>query len=284
MELLANLLLKNDDLIVKNATLNQNKIAWWLSVPHTSGGKFFYDLFELSNATLTNTGEGYGWRASSRQGGFSSIYLSGNTDYLSVEDSTKFQFDTSDFTITGWFNLNTLNNANANGQQVIISRYEPANSKGFYISVDTSGSIIFTASLSGASNSSFASSTGVISTNTWYHFTAVRSGINYFLYVNGILEASGTSASLWSLSSTTQNVLLGDMVDNSSNHYYLSGMFDDINIYNVALTSHYAQRTYEDSRLGYPTTLHRMRISRAFSMGSPWLYYTMLQNTYGVAL
>lgn len=284
MELLANLLLRNDDLIVKNATLNQNKIAWWLSVPHTSGGKFFYDLFELSNATLTNTGEGYGWRASSRQGGFSSIYLSGNTDYLSVEDSTKFQFDTSDFTITGWFNLNTLNNANANGQQVIISRYEPANSKGFYVSVNTSGSIIFTASLSGASNSSFASSTGVISANTWYHFTAVRSGIDYFLYVNGKLEASGTSASLWSLSSTAQNVLLGDMVDNSSNHYYLSGMFDDISIYNRALTSHYAQRTYEESRLGYPATLHRMRISRPFSMGSPWLYYTMLQNTYGVAL
>ena len=284
MELLANLLLRNDDLIVKNATLNQNKIAWWLSVPHTSGGKFFYDLFELSNATLTNTGEGYGWRASSRQGGFSSIYLSGNTDYLSVEDSTKFQFDTSDFTITGWFNLNTLNNANANGQQVIISRYEPANSKGFYVSVNTSGSIIFTASLSGASNSSFASSTGVISANTWNHFTAVRSGINYFLYVNGKLEASGTSASLWSLSSTAQNVLLGDMVDNSSNHYYLSGMFDDISIYNIALTSHYAQRTYEESRLGYPATLHRMRISRPFSMGSPWLYYTMLQNTYGVAL
>jgi hypothetical protein len=284
MELLANLLLRNDDLIVKNATLNQNKIAWWLSVPHTSGGKFFYDLFELSNATLTNTGEGYGWRASSRQGGFSSIYLSGNTDYLSVEDSTKFQFDTSDFTITGWFNLNTLNNANANGQQVIISRYEPANSKGFYVSVNTSGSIIFTASLSGASNSSFASSTGVISANTWHHFTAVRSGINYFLYVNGKLEASGTSASLWSLSSTAQNVLLGDMVDNSSNHYYLSGMFDDISIYNIALTSHYAQRTYEESRLGYPATLHRMRISRPFSMGSPWLYYTMLQNTYGVAL
>ena len=279
MELLANLLLRNDDLIVKNATLNQNKIAWWLSVPHTSGGKFFYDLFELSNATLTNTGEGYGWRASSRQSGFSSIYLSGNTDYLSVEDSTKFQFDTTDFTITGWFNLNTLNNANANGQQVIISRYESANSKGFYVSVNTSGSIIFTASLSGASNSSFASSTGIISTNTWYHFTAVRSGINYFLYVNGKLEASGTSASLWSLSSTTQNVLLGDMVDNSSNHYYLSGMFDDISIYNVALTSHYAQRTYEESRLGYPKTLHRIRISRAFSMGSPLLYYIMLQNT-----
>ena len=284
MELLANLLLRNDDLIVKNATLNQNKIAWWLSVPHTSGGKFFYDLFELSNATLTNTGEGYGWRASSRQGGFSSIYLSGNTDYLSVEDSTKFQFDTSNFTITGWFNLNTLNNANANGQQVIISRYEPANSKGFYVSVNTSGSIIFTASLSGASNSSFASSTGVISANTWYHFTAVRSGIDYFLYVNGKLEASGTSASLWSLSSTAQNVLLGDMVDNSSNHYYLSGMFDDISIYNIALTSHYAQRTYEESRLGYPATLHRIRISRPFGMGSPWLYYTMLQNTYGVAL
>ena len=97
MELLANVLFKNDDLVVKNATLNQSKIAWWLSMPHTSGGKYLYDLFELCNATLTNTSEGFGWKSSSRPGGFSSIYLSGNTDYLSVDDSTKFQFGTSDF-------------------------------------------------------------------------------------------------------------------------------------------------------------------------------------------
>lgn len=284
MELLSSSLFKFDDLVNKNATLNENKIAWWLGMPNTSGGKFLYDLFELSNAALTNVSSSYGWRSSSRQGGFHSIYLSGNADYLTIDDATKFQFGTSDFTITGWFNLSTLSNAYANGKQVIISRYESANSKGFSIGVDTNGSIIFTASLSGASNSSFASSTGLISINTWYHFTAVRSGINYYLYVNGKLEASGTSASLWSLSSTTQSVLLGDMVDSSSNHYYFSGMFDDISVYDVALPSNYALRTYEESRLGYPTTINRMRIGRAFSLGSPWLYYTMLQNTYGVAL
>jgi hypothetical protein len=284
MELLSNTLFRNDDLIVKNATLNKNKIAWWLSMPHLSGGKYLYDLFELSNATLTNVGSGYGWTSSTRPGGYSQIYLSGNTDYLSITDQSKFQFDTSNFTISGWFKLDTLNNANANGQQVIISRYESAGSKGFYVSVNTSGSIIFTISLSGAANASFASSTGLIATNTWYHFTAVRSGLSCFIYVNGKLEASGTSAALWSLSSTTQNVLLGDMVDSSSNHYYLSGIIDDICIYNIDLPSFYAYRIYEESRLGYPSTLHRMRITRPFHIGAPWAYYTMLQNTYGVAL
>jgi hypothetical protein len=284
MEFLTNIALKNDDVINKNASLNRRKIAWWLGLPNTSGGKYFYDLFELANGTLTSIAAGYGWKSFGRPGGFMGVRLSGNGDYISIDDQTKFQIDTNEFTVSGWFYLDTLNNVNANGYQVIFSRYESGGAKGFWIGVNTSGAIVFHASLSGASNSSFSSGSAVIAANTWYHFTVVRSGINFYIYVNGKLQSSGTSAALWSLSSTTQSLLLGDLVDSSLNHHYLSGFVDDVCFYDIAVLSSYAFRIYEDSRTGYYNSLNRLNLSRAFNTSSPWLFYSMLQNTYGVAL
>ena len=279
------LLLQYDNVVNNQAVLNQNKIAWWLSLPNTSGGKYFYDLFELNNGTLTNIPSGsYGWVSSSRQGAFGNVRLSGNGDYVSIADSAIFQFSTNNFSVSGWFNLETLNNTNSNGRQTVISRYESASSKGFSIDINTSGAIIFKIQQSVSTGSEFSSSSSTITANTWYHFVAVRQGINSYLYVNGKLVASGTSAIVLDISSGTQNILLGDMVTNSSTHQYLQGYIDDVSIYNVALGTNYPQRIYNESQSDYPTTLNRFSLSKAFPLASPWLYYTMLQNAYGVAL
>lgn len=278
------LLLQYDNVINHQAVLNQNKIAWWLGLPNTSGGKYFYDLFELNNGTLTNVPSSHGWASSSRPCSFAKIKLSGNGDYVSVSDSSIFKFGTSNFSISGWFNLETLNNTNSNGRQTVISRYESASSRGFSIDVDTSGSIIFKIQESAVSGSEFSSSSSLIAINTWYHFVAVRQGINSYLYVNGKLVSSGTSAIVLDISSGTQDVLIGEMVTNSSTHQYFQGSIDDISIYNIALGTNYPQRIYNESQSDYPTTLNRFSLSKAFPLASPWLYYTMLQNAYGVAL
>lgn len=253
-------------------------------MPNTSGGKYFYDLFELNNGTLTNVPSSHGWASSSRPCSFAKIKLSGNGDYVSVSDSSIFKFGTSNFSISGWFNLETLNNTNSNGRQTVISRYESASSRGFSIDVDTSGSIIFKIQESAVSGSEFSSSSSLIAINTWYHFVAVRQGINSYLYVNGKLVSSGTSAIVLDISSGTQDVLIGEMVTNSSTHQYFQGSIDDISIYNIALGTNYPQRIYNESQSDYPTTLNRFSLSKAFPLASPWLYYTMLQNAYGVAL
>lgn len=284
MNSIATPLFLNDQLINKRATLNNYKIAWWLGLPFSSGGKFLYDLYETSSATLTNVPSGYGWFPNTRSGGYACVKLSGNGDYVSIPDASKFQFDTNNFTVSGWFNVSTLNNVNANGKQVIISRYESAGAKGWSIGVDTAGKLVFKMNLSAVSNSTFSTASGLINTNTWYHFTAIRSGITCYLYVNGKLEVSGNTAALWSISSTTQNVLLGDMLDESSNHYYLSGLIDDVCIFNTALNSAYALRIYEDSRKGNLETLNRVNILGREISGIPWVYYNVIQNSYGVSL
>lgn len=283
MENFANSLLDYNNLVSTDATLNQYKIGWWLALPNTFGGRFYYDIISHSNG-LISASSGNGWRASFREGAYASISLNGNGDYVAVSDSEKFNFGTSDFTISGWFNLSILNNPNANGRQMIVSRYESGTGKGFTLGVSTSGSIIFELYNSLSTFTSFSSGTGTIAANTWYHFVIVRQNIFAYLYLNGRLVASGTTPTLYTISSTNQDLLFGNAVNSLSQNFYMSGQLDDICIYQNSAGSNFAFRLYEESRLSYPTTLNRIRINRTFSISAPWVYFSILQNTHGVSI
>lgn len=276
---------KYDNLINFQAPLNEFKIAWWLGLPATSGGKYLYDLFERNVGTLTSiSSSSYGWQPITRPGGTVGIKLDGNGQYITIADNTIFKFGTSSFTISGWFYLDTLNNTNSNGRQTVISRYESAGSKGWSIDINTSGQLIFRVQESAVVYSDFASGTNAIAVNTWYHFMATRTGINSFLYINGSQASSGTSVSILDVSSGSADILLGEMVTNGGTHQYLQGYIDDISIFNTSLGNSYGSRLYEESVAEYPTTLNKIQSSRAFPIASPWLYYNMLQNSYGVSL
>jgi len=276
---------KYDNLINFQAPLNEFKIAWWLGLPATSGGKYLYDLFERNVGTLTSiSSSSYGWQPITRPGGTVGIKLDGNGQYITIADNTIFKFGTSSFTISGWFYLDTLNNTNSNGRQTVISRYESAGSKGWSIDINTSGQLIFRVQESAVIYSDFASGTNAIAVNTWYHFMATRTGINSFLYINGSQASSGTSVSILDVSSASADILLGEMVTNGGTHQYLQGYIDDISIFNTSLGNSYGSRLYEESVAEYPTTLNKIQSSRAFPIASPWLYYNMLQNSYGVSL
>lgn len=281
---LASVLWKYDNLINYQASLNEGKIAWWLGLSATAGGKYFYDLFERNSGTLTNASSSYGWQPITRPGGSVGIKLDGNGQYVTIADNSIFKFSTSNFTISGWFYLDTLNNVNSNGRQSIISRYESASSKGWSVDINTSGQIIFRLQEDGSIYNDFASPTSTVVANTWYHFMVTRTGVNSYLYLNGKLQSSGTSVSTLDISSGSADILLGELVTNGGTHQYLQGYIDDISIYNISLGSSFANRLYAESIAEYPTTLNKIQSSRAFPIASPWLYYNMLQNSYGVSL
>ena len=111
-----------------------------------------------------------------------------------------------------------------------------------------------------------------------------RTGINSYLYLDGKLASSGTSVSALNVSNGSVDILLGELVTNGGTHQYLQGYIDDISIFNTSLGNTYSLRLYEESIAEYPTTLNKIQSSRAFPIASPWLYYNMLQNSYGVSL
>lgn len=285
MKNLASVSFHYGNLVNYSASLNEYKIGWWLGLPATSGGKFFYDLLELNSGTLSGFSDAsYGWRGSTKPSGYTSLRLNGNGDYISVSDNTKFQFSTNNFSVSCWFMLETLNNVNSNGRQTVVSRYEPSNSKGFSIDINTSGQLIFRVAESAASYGEYSSAVSKIAANTWYHCLAVRQGQYAYLYLNGALVSSGSAASTFDISSASQNLLFGDLQTNGGQHQYLQGYIDDIAIYNTALASQFGQRIYNESITDYQMTLNKIPLNRTFPIAAPWIYFNTLQNAYGVSL
>jgi hypothetical protein len=53
--------------------LNDGLVTWWLTLPPTDGGLRWYDLLGLNHGTLANFGAGFGWRGTTRPGGFGQL-------------------------------------------------------------------------------------------------------------------------------------------------------------------------------------------------------------------
>lgn len=111
----------------------------------------------------------------------------GDGDYLTVADSTEFDFGTGNFTIEGW-----INPAVISGFQAIFSIGSPVQIYSYnntiisYFNDEDNGSTYTINGLTGPSSS--------VSANTWTHFAVVRNGNTYTTYVNGVAGSSLTSS------------------------------------------------------------------------------------------
>lgn len=136
--------------------------------------------------TITNTGVTL--NASVYKFGVGSSYFNGSSYFYTTTDNN-FVFD-GDFTIDFWMYPTSLSdltnifvNISSDGalESVFLMRYESSCLKVFLNNNDASAVVI--------------SSSGVISTNQWYHIALVRYNGTIKLYVNGISVGQTTNAS-----------------------------------------------------------------------------------------
>ena len=97
--------------------------------------------------------------------GTGSMLFDGTGDYLTTPYSQSINFGTGDFTIEGWFYLNSF----ANQYYVLGGTWTTGTTDEWLIQIENNGSLRF---LTTANTSFFA--TGLIKTGTWYHFAASR--------------------------------------------------------------------------------------------------------------
>ena len=111
----------------------------------------------------------------------------GDGDYLTVADSTEFDFGTGNFTIEGWINPAVMSSFQAIFSIGIpVQIYSYNNTVIAYFNDVDSGSSYTINGLTGPSSS--------VSANTWTHFAVVRNGNTYTTYVNGVAGSSLTSS------------------------------------------------------------------------------------------
>jgi hypothetical protein len=151
----------------------------------------------------------------------SAAYFDGSGDYLTLANSSDFDFGSGDFTVSLFARLSSMS-----GAQYIIHRGTATGYTAWSISAG-GGQFSTNGSVTGSSYAWTFSSTNTFSNNTWYHVMLVRSGTNIYLFVNGALEGSATSVS-GSLMTNATTVKIGR---DDANVYQVAGYLSEIEIY-----------------------------------------------------
>jgi Concanavalin A-like lectin/glucanases superfamily len=141
-----------------------------------------------------------------------STYLNGSTDYLTLPSSTNFAFGTGDFTIEFWAYF-TSSSSSVPGNVISTN----TNSTGLSIYI-VSTAIQLARYLVGGDLTASSN----IKINQWTHYAITRSSGTAYIFVNGVLLASGSVST-----SYNQNGLLIGNVDSVN---YTAGYISNLRI------------------------------------------------------
>jgi len=155
--------------------------------------------------------------AQSKFGG-SSVAFDGTGDYLKILPSNRYQFQ-ANYTIEFWVYFNSVT-----GTQDIIGNYVSNVATDWIVIMSATGIQYYP---SGSSSYVYSGASSV-TTNTWYHVAAVRSGSTCSLYLNGVSVGTPLTFST-TLGDTTKPLYIGSRGGSSN---YFNGYMDDLRITN----------------------------------------------------
>lgn len=124
----------------------------------------------------------------SQAAGYWGNYFNGSS-YLSIANSTSFYLDSDNVTIEAWI-YPTL--SDATGRGIIVHADTAGSWTGWQLQYKSSKIVLETNS--GASTGLRLTGTATISVNTWYHIALVKNSTTFNVYVNGVLDSTGTSS------------------------------------------------------------------------------------------
>jgi len=190
----------------------------------TDGSTTFVDSSQFGR-TITVGGNAQHDTAQNVLSTASSILLDGTGDYLTVPDSTDWNFGTSAFTLDWHFR-----SAGITSTQAMVKKGNASTWSGIqWISWIASSKLYFQVSNNGSTGITLTGTT-TLSSNTWYHVALVRKANVFTLFLNGTSEVSTTS-SLTMLDSS-HPVSIGIASDLSSRAF--NGHLSEIRISRVA--------------------------------------------------
>ncbi len=155
----------------------------------------------------------------------SAFIFDGSNDYVSVPDSQSLQL-TGDMTLSFWMKKN----ADAGEWSRIVGKGSSTmRNYGVWQETGATKRLLFQQYNSGAAVLSVMS-TAQIANDKWYHVAAVVKGNEGHIYINGVLDSSGTRTGL---PSTSQDPFT---IGYAGYHRYFNGIIEDVTIYSRALT------------------------------------------------
>ncbi len=156
------------------------------------------------------------------------LAFSGSGDYVQLTDPN---FGTANFTIETWMKPNT-----SAGAYLITNRSVEMGGAGnwFVIHYNNNGGIGLELADAGMGSAYFATANNVITVGAWNHVAVVRSGLNIYIYVNGVLQGSRLEPGMRNLNTGQNSLRLSGWANVGV--AFFNGMMDETRLWNVART------------------------------------------------
>ena len=153
------------------------------------------------------------------------IVFDGTDDYVSLAASSKYYFDTADFSVEVWVKTTSDGRNIALHRNSAITRYT-------LLEIDSNKARLLM--WRSSANYSIGTGTSTINDDKWHHIvgTRIESVPAVYIYVDGALEGSGADNALNAPESS--NWYLASQVGGDK---FMDGSISDFKIYNKALTS-----------------------------------------------
>ncbi|HSX39540.1 MAG TPA: LamG domain-containing protein, partial [Candidatus Saccharimonadales bacterium] len=217
-------------------------VAWWKfdeGVDNTcSGGTNDVCNFGSAGSTLDGAESNMSIPATSTSGWTSSgkfnkgLIFDGSNDFVSLPNSAAFSPGSGDITVSAWVKPSSVNSA----QHWIFSDYGSDTNNLYTLFITASNKFEFLIR-DGSGNTATADSTTTPNTGQWYHLVGTRSGTTSYIYVNGILQGSGTNASLGTVTTLDGSVPAIGIYSQDQVVSPFAGTIDEMKIYNYNLTA-----------------------------------------------
>ncbi len=167
----------------------------------------------------------------------SSGLIDGTGDYLSVADSSDFEFGSGNFSLRARIRISGWSPGYGGAYYSCLFSKDVAASRGFNVQVVGTSSSFTTLRFVGYSdntNNTQIDGSFSFSLNTWYEITVVRSGNLIYLFVDGSLLNTGGTAFSRTIQDTTTTFKVGGHVYDGTFLGYLNGYVSEIEVYKGA--------------------------------------------------
>jgi len=194
----------------------------------------------------------------------SCLDFDGTDDFVSIADDSTLDI-TGDMTVSCWVALDSAMNNNLG---ILVNKRDA----GDY----TTPFLIYFEDRSGQDSFKFVMGEGSSSENIgsddnfngvygkWDHVVATIFGTTMSIYVNGVLDTTGT----FSGSRQTNNIPIrvGASYTNGSNDYPTTGQMADVRVYSAALSAANVKEIYDDSKVIIPSNISQTNLKGWWSL------------------
>jgi len=167
----------------------------------------------------------------------SALSFNGSSDYITVPNSSSLNISGFQITISAWVNTTSLTD-----RQVIAAQSAAGNNTWMLeLNPPDCGNGKINLYLNTSNSSENHCSTMALATGTWYYVTAVYTGSNVLLYINGASQDSYPKTG--AIMTNALPVILGDWI--SLNRKW-SGMLEEVRVSNIARSNGWITTEYNN--------------------------------------